>query len=130
DHGYHIGQHGRFEKHCGFDQALRVPLVIRHPGVFRPRVVNALTEHVDLSATITDLCGLEPLPVSHGQTLRPLLEGRKGGREFVFSEYLENEEAYIRSDRWKLIYCTGKRDRLDGYRIENPPRSRYVRLYD
>jgi choline-sulfatase len=130
DHGYHIGQHGRFEKHCGFDQALRVPLVIRYPRVMRPHVVNALTEHVDLSATITDLCGLEPLPVSHGRTLRSLLEGGKGGREFIFSEYLENEEAYIRSDRWKLICCSGKRERQDGYRIENPPRNRYVRLYD
>jgi len=130
DHGYHIGQHGRFEKHCGFDQALRVPLVIRHPGTIRPRVVTALTGHVDLTATITDLCGLEPLPAAHGRTLHPLLEGAKGGREFIFSEYLENEEAYVRSDRWKLIYCSGKRDREDGYRIENPPRSRYVRLYD
>jgi choline-sulfatase len=59
-----------------------------------------------------------------------LLEGGRGGREFIFSEYLENEEAYIRSDRWKLIYCSGKRERQDGYRIENPPRNRYVRLYD
>jgi arylsulfatase A-like enzyme len=130
DHGYHIGQHGRFEKHCGFDQALRVPLLVRWPRAVRPRVVNALTEHVDLTATITDLCGLEPLPVSHGHTLRPLLEGGRGGRDFIFSEYLENEEAYIRSDRWKLIYCTAQRDRDDGYRIENPPRTRYVRLYD
>jgi choline-sulfatase len=96
DHGYHLGQHGRFEKHCGFDQALRVPLVIRHPRAIRPRTVTALTEHVDLSATITDLCGLAPLPVSHGSTLRPLIEGGKGGREFIFSEYLENEVGFIR----------------------------------
>lgn len=130
DHGYHVGQHGRFEKHCGFDEALRVPLVIRYPRAIRPRVVSALTEHVDLSATITDLCALEPFAVSHGHSLRPLLEGGSRGREFIFSEYLENEEAYIRSDRWKLIYCSGKRERQDGYRIENPPRSRYVRLYD
>ncbi len=129
DHGYHIGQHGRFEKHCGFDEALRVPLVIRHPNM-RPGVVKALTEHVDLSATITDICGLEPLPVQHGRSLRPLLQGGTTGREHIFSEYLENEEAYIRSDRWKFIYCSGKRARQDGYIVENSTPGRYWRLYD
>jgi arylsulfatase A-like enzyme len=129
DHGYHLGQHGRFEKHCGFDEALRVPLVIRHPHI-RPGVVTALTEHVDLSATITDLLGLEPLPVQHGRSLRPLLEGAKAGRDHIFSEYLENEEAYIRSDRWKFVYCSGKRARQDGYIVENSTPGRYMRLYD
>jgi choline-sulfatase len=130
DHGYHLGQHGRFEKHCGFDQALRVPLVIRDPRRLRPRVVSAMTEHVDLSATIVDLLELDPLPVQHGTTLRPLLEGRAGGRDHIFSEYLENEEAYIRTDRWKFIYCSGKRARKDGYVVENTQPGRYVRLYD
>ena len=32
DHGYSLGQHGRFEKHCGYDPALRVPLLMRVPG--------------------------------------------------------------------------------------------------
>lgn len=131
DHGYHLGQHGRFEKHCGYDPALRVPLIVRHPRRMRPRVVNAMTEHSDLSATITDLLGLDPLPVSHGRSLRRLIEGdSRGGREYVFSEYLENEEAFLRSERWKLIYCSGKRERGDGYITDNPTPGRYTILYD
>ncbi len=44
DHGYCLGQHGRFEKHCGYDSALRVPLIMqparshqawRHPRFHR-----------------------------------------------------------------------------------------------
>ena len=48
DHGYDLGHHGRFEKHCGYDQAMRVPLIMRYPGRVRRGVVNDLTEHVDV----------------------------------------------------------------------------------
>src|SRR5690606_3674766 len=41
----------------------------------------------------------------------------------------ENEEAMIRTDRWKLIYQTGNRVREDGYATSIPPERR-VRLYD
>ena len=48
----------------------------------------------------------------------------------VFSEYLENEEACIRTERWKFIQCSGRRARNDGYITSNPTPGRYVRLYD
>jgi hypothetical protein len=51
-------------------------------------------------------------------------------RDHIFSEYLENEEAYIRTERHKFIYCTGKRARTEGYKTDNPTPGRYVRLYD
>ncbi len=131
DHGYCLGHHGRFEKHCGYDAALRVPLMIRGPRRQRTHTVIAMTEHADLSATITDLLDLEPLPVQHGKTLRPLFEGgTDGGRDHIFSEYLENEEAYIRTERWKFVYCTGKRARSDGYATDNPTPGSYDILYD
>jgi hypothetical protein len=51
-------------------------------------------------------------------------------RDHVFTEYLENEEAYIRNGRWKYILCSGRRARTDGYVIDNPTPGRYRRLYD
>jgi len=131
DHGYDLGQHGRFEKHCGYDPALRVPLLMRYPRRMKPGVVTDLTEHVDLTATIRDLMELEALPAEHGRTLRPYLEGaRIEPREHIFSEYLENEEAYIRTDRWKFIYCSGKRARRDGYVVIDPTPGPYRILFD
>lgn len=131
DHGYDLGQHGRFEKHCGYDPALRVPLVMRYPGRIRPGVVTDMTEHIDVPATITDMMELAPLPIQHGRSLRPYLERRRiVPRDHIFSEYLENEEAYIRTDRWKFIYCTGKRARKDGYETPDPTPGRYKVLYD
>jgi len=132
DHGYSLGQHGRFEKHCGYEPALRVPLIMRLPGKVRKGVVRDMTEHIDVPATIVDLMGLNPLPVQHGQSLRPYLEGRDMDtpRSWIFSEYLENEEAYVRTDRWKFIFCSGKRKRTDGYETDNPTPGRYLRLFD
>lgn len=131
DHGYCLGQHGRFEKHCGYDAALRVPLIMRWPGRVRRGVVRDFTEHIDVPATICDLMDLDALPVQHGGSLRAYLEGRKASpRDHIFSEYLENEEAYIKTDRYKLIYCTGRRERGDGYKTDQPTPGRYVRLYD
>jgi choline-sulfatase len=132
DHGYSLGQHGRFEKHCGYDPALRVPLLMRWPGKIREGVVKDMTEHVDVPATIVDLMNLERLPIQHGQSLRPYLEARRmdSPRSWIFSEYLENEEAYVRTDHWKFIFCSGKRKRDDGYVTENPTPGRYVRLFD
>jgi len=130
DHGYLLGQHGRFEKHCGYDPALRVPLLMRWTGRIKPGVVEDFTEHVDLPATITDMLEAPPLPIQHGQTLRAYLEGRRvsAPRDHIFSEYLETEQAYIRTGRYKFIYCSGRR--LDWYKPRRGGSGRWRRLYD
>lgn len=132
DNGYNLGHHGRFEKHCGYEQALRVPLIVRHPGRVRRGVADELVELVDATATILDLMNLDPLPGMHGRSLRPYLEGRKPDRPrgFIFSEYLENEEAFLRNERYKFLYCSGRRRRGDGYETDNPTPGRYRRLFD
>jgi arylsulfatase A-like enzyme len=132
DHGYMLGQHGRIEKHCGYDPALRVPLAVRYPGQYSARVIRDMTEHVDLSATILDILDAPPFSIQHGHSLRSYLERgtHTHPRDHVFSEYYENEEAYIRTRDRKFVYCTGRRARRDGYVTDNPTPGRYVRLYD
>ena len=132
DHGYSLGQHGRFEKHCTYDPALRVPLIIRYPGRVSRTVVRDFTESVDVSPTIFDLLGTDRFATHHGQSLRTYLEGRKPAapRNWIFSEYLENEEACVRTDRWKYSHCSGKRARTDGYLTDNPTPGRTIRLHD
>lgn len=124
DHGYSLGQHGRFEKHCSYEPALRVPLIFRWPGRVRQDIVDDFTESVDVAPAILELLGLPPLPGAQG---RNLLRHR---RSYVFSEYLENEEASIRTGRWKYVFCSGRRARQDGYDIDTPTPGRWQRLYD
>ena len=132
DHGYSLGQHGRFEKHCCYEPAVVAPLMFRWPGRIKPGVVKDFTESVDVPHTILDMLKVQPLPVRHGHSLRTYLEGGRlrEPRPSIFSEYLENEEACVRSAQWKLIHCSGRRARTDGYITDNPKPGRYVRLFD
>jgi arylsulfatase A-like enzyme len=133
DNGYMLGQHGRFEKHCFYERAVRVPLIVRWPGHLpADRRVTDLVELVDLLPTLLDLAGHPSPPDLHGRSLKALAMGEPGarGREVAVSEYLENEEAMARSDRYKLVVGTGARRRQDGYETPRPLPGPYERLYD
>lgn len=133
DNGYMLGQHGRFEKHCFFEPAVRVPFLMRWPGhIPANRRIDGLVELVDLLPTLLEFLKLPAPPRIHGKSLVPLILENSGamGREFVFSEYLENEEAMVRTDRYKLIVGTGSRVRDDGYVTAQPRPGPYERLYD
>ena len=132
DNGYSLGQHGRFEKHCCYEPALRVPLIARLPGKVRRGVVRDLTECVDIAPTVLDILNAGRLENVHGRSLRAYLEGAKPAapRDHIFSEYLENEEACVRTARWKYVHCSGKRERGDGYKTDKPTPGRWTRLFD
>jgi choline-sulfatase len=133
DNGYSLGEHGRFEKHCFYEPAIRVPLLVRFPGhVPAGRVIEQLTESVDIAPTILELLGARPLPRMHGRSLAGFFgkDSPAPGRDHIFSEYLHNEEVAIRTRQWKLIYCSGRRRRDDGYETDHPTPGRYTRLFD
>jgi choline-sulfatase len=132
DHGYMLGQHGRFEKHCCYEPAVRSPLLLRFPGRIKAGTSTpALVEFIDIAPTALGFCGVAQPAGMQGKSLVPLLRGEaKGHRDHVVVEYAENEEAMIRTARWKFIYGTGKRARQDGYATGRPLPGRTVRLYD
>jgi len=131
DHGYHLGHHGRFEKHSFFERAVRTPLVVRGPGIRGGRSTDALVELVDVFPTLTELAGAPPAPDRHGHSLVPLLRGDDTPlRDHVFSTYTQNEEGMIRTVRYKLIRGRGREARADGYVDDDPTPGRWRRLYD
>ena len=132
DHGYSLGHHGRFEKHTHFEESVRAPLIARLPGKNRLDTdVDALVEFIDIFPTVVESCGAELPENVEGRSLLPLLEGRTvDGREAVFSEYYDNEEAMVRTKRYKFIYSTGKRERQDGYKTGLSLSGRTRILYD
>jgi choline-sulfatase len=132
DHGYMLGHHGRFEKHCLFTEAVRAPLLARFPGRVPPKQsTKAFVEFIDLVPTVLEYCGAAIPKTVQGKSLVPLLEGKVTRHcDQVFVEYAENEEAMIRTEKWHLIYGTGKRQRQDGYETGKPLPGRTIRLYD
>jgi len=132
DHGFVLGEHGRIYKHCLYEPAIRSPLLMSCPGRVRSGVADDFVESVDIPATILDVLGVDALPSMQGRSLVPYLEQRESAnpRDHIFSEFLHNEEACVRTRRWKFTHCTGKRFRNDGYETEDPTPGRYARLYD
>lgn len=132
DHGYMLGQHGRFEKHSSYEEAVRVPFVLSYPRrIAAGRVSHAFVELVDLAPTIYNLCGL-PVPAAvQGRSLSELLAGRTvKHREHVIVEYAPNDEVMIRDGDWKLVYERGAQRRTDGYDIAGALVPHQFRLYD
>jgi len=132
DHGYLLGQHGRFEKHCCFEPAVRAALLIRYPRLIRKgRSSGALIELIDLLPTILELCRVALPSNLHGRSFAPLLREHTAlHRQQVVAEYSDNAEAMIRTTRWKFIYGTGKRRRKDGYALDRAEPTPFIRLYD
>ena len=78
DHGWHLGEHAIWGKHALFDESLRSPLVIYHPGIDKPGVkTDAVVETLDIFPTLCELTGLPTPGFAQGESLRPLLENPK-----------------------------------------------------
>ncbi|WP_417851517.1 sulfatase [Thalassoglobus sp.] len=78
DHGYHLGDHGSWTKHTNYEQANKIPILIRAPGVTKPNSSSKeLVETVDIFPTLTELTGLPapqgPQPID-GKSLVPVLK--------------------------------------------------------
>ncbi len=86
DHGEMLGDHGIYFKGPHFyDEAVRVPLVLRLPGVFEGgEIRDGLVELIDLAPTMLEVAGVEPPP--HRLQGKSLTDP-EFKRDHVFSEY-------------------------------------------
>lgn len=74
DHGYHMGEHGLYQKLSLFEGSARVPLLVVAPGVTKAGGVAATpVSLLDLYPTLTELAGVAAPANLQGQSLVPIL---------------------------------------------------------
>ncbi|MGH9582585.1 MAG: sulfatase family protein [Bryobacteraceae bacterium] len=130
DHGFFLGDHGWFDKRFMYEQALRVPWMIRYPGHIKAGSVRSeWVVNIDNAPTALDLAGL-PIPQDmQGKSLLPLLKGDSpsGWRTSMYYHYYEFGPPHwvypnygIRTERYKLIsyYMENEWELFD---LENDP---------
>ncbi|MFN3159738.1 MAG: sulfatase [Rubinisphaera brasiliensis] len=101
DHGYHMGEHGHYQKTTLFENALRVPLIISSPGMKAAGgQVSTPVEMVDFYPTLTELAGLDAPEYVAGVSLADALDDSTSRpREDALSEYANGYS--LRTDRFR-----------------------------
>jgi arylsulfatase A-like enzyme len=113
DNGLLEGEHGMVDKRTMHEASIRIPLIVRYPGLASGDAKHVaeqiLTE--DIAPTICELAGVAPLQKVHGKSLVKLVSsGDPAWRKSWFYHYnYEKQFPYtpnirgIRTDRWKLV---------------------------
>ena len=140
DHGYHMGEHGLWQKMSLFEESSRVPMLIVAPGMAKGKVAESPVSHVDLFPTLAELCGVTTPQNIQGQSLVPMLKDpshlgrgwaltqvmRGGGGRRNVKNADESKGPFfgysLRTPRWRYTEWDGGDAGRELYDHENDPR--------
>jgi len=133
DHGWHLGDHGLWNKHTNFEQATRVPLIIKAAGYTKNTKPTTQCEFVDIFPTLCDLTGIPAPNYLDGISLTPAMKKPTAElREYAFSQYPRSNGAImgysIRTKQYRYTVWFG-----DNYTAEKPfsdAKIKAVEMYD
>ncbi len=161
DHGYNMAHHGIWHKGNGiwathnhppdtkningryrpnlYDESLRVPVIVRWPGVVTPGMVLSQTiTNLDWYPTLLAMCGAglpqgEPI---RGRNMVPLLKGETPVwdndlyAEYSMENYCKTHMRMIRTEDWKLVRDFLNPERDEFYDLKNDPTESVNRIHD
>lgn len=128
DHGEMLWDHRLWHKYVFFEQAVRVPFIMRLPGLIPAGVQSsALVEHIDLFPTLCDMAGLPVPSDAQGASLLPVLSGQHTHhKNRVYSECFYwgdngGKVAMMFDGRYKII-DNGEQVPCELYDLEKDPK--------
>ena len=118
DHGYHLADHGLWQKRSLFERSARVPLIIAVPRAkTRGAAARGLAELVDLYPTLAELAGIKPTGPLDGVSLAPMLD--KPSASVKDAAFTQTQNGYaVRTDRWRYIEWNAGQDGVQLYDME------------
>jgi len=117
DHGEMALEHQSFYKMSMYEASVRVPLVIRGPGLSRGLAVDNIVSLIDIFPTLTDIAGIDCPADVDGESLIPLARGdTTESRNWALAIHTGtscNTTMYmLRKDDWKYVAYPGYRPQL------------------
>jgi arylsulfatase A-like enzyme len=130
DQGFYIGDHGWYDKRWMYDESLKMPLIVKWPGVTKAGSQNEdLVQNLDYAETFLDLAGAAIPNDMQGASLVPLLKGEHPSdwRKSIYYHYYEYPSVHmvprhygVRSERYKLMRFY-QFDEWEFYDLKNDP---------
>ncbi|NBP80397.1 DUF4976 domain-containing protein, partial [bacterium] len=130
DQGFYIGDHGWYDKRWMYEESLKMPLIVKWPGVTKSGAVNEdLVQNLDYAETFLEMAGAAVPDDMQGRSLVPLLAGDTPDdwRESIYYHYYEYPSVHmvprhygVRNDRYKLMHFY-QFDEWEFYDLETDP---------
>lgn len=104
DHGWHLGEKLRFRKATLWQEATRLPFMMRAPGLTKNRAdCMRLVNLMDIYPTLIELCGLPEKPGIDGRSVAPLLRDPRQTWDHASVTINGRGNACARDERWYII---------------------------
>jgi arylsulfatase A-like enzyme len=130
DQGFFLGDHGLYDKRFMYEPSLKMPFIIRWPGVIKPgSVQDEMIINTDFAPTFMDIAGLKVPSDMQGRSIVPLLKGKHPWtwRESMYYRYYHDPGDHdtrahygVRTLTHKLIYYW-KKDQWELFDLVNDP---------
>ncbi len=114
DQGFYIGDHGWYDKRWMYEESLKMPFIVKWPGVTKPGSRSQLmVQNLDYAATFLAMAGAAIPSDIQGASLVPLLRGETPAdwRKSIYYHYYEYPSVHmvprhygIRTERYKLMH--------------------------
>jgi arylsulfatase A-like enzyme len=106
DHGWNLGEHTLWCKHCCFETSMHAPLIVKAPGIEGGKKTGGLTEFIDIYPSLCELAGL-PLPEHlQGRSFVPLMKNpEQKWKAAAFGRFRNGDT--IRTDQYRFTEYTG-----------------------
>jgi arylsulfatase A-like enzyme len=130
DNGYFWNEHRLGDKRAAYEEAIRIPLLMRYPPLIKPgTTIETMVLNIDIAPTLLALAGADRSPDMHGRSLLPLLaEPHATLRDAALLENFHDPRfphiaawQAIRTPNWKYIHYPDLEGMDELYNLESDP---------